>query len=44
MRRERWFLPETPDVLGLLGRQLSVTVEGMEAFAAWAAGDPFPPG
>jgi uncharacterized protein Yka (UPF0111/DUF47 family) len=40
VRRKRWFLPETPDVLGLLGRQLSVTVEGMEAFAAWAAGDP----
>jgi uncharacterized protein Yka (UPF0111/DUF47 family) len=39
MKRERWFLPESPDVLGLLRRQLSVTMEGMDAFAVWAAGD-----
>jgi uncharacterized protein Yka (UPF0111/DUF47 family) len=39
MRRRRWFLPETPDVHGLLEQQLAVTVEGMDAFAAWAAGD-----
>ena len=37
--RQRWFLPESPDVLGLLGRQTAVTAEGMDAFAAWAAGD-----
>lgn len=36
---KHWFLPETPDVLGLLRRQVVVTVEGMDAFAAWAAGD-----
>ncbi|MEY2513652.1 MAG: hypothetical protein QOJ89_1010 [bacterium] len=35
----RWFLPEVPDVLGLLGEQIAVTVAGMDAFAAWAAGD-----
>ena len=35
----RWFLPESPDVLGLLRRQLAVTIDGMDAFAAWAAGD-----
>lgn len=35
----RWFLPETPDVLGTLNRQAALTVAGMEAFAAWAAGD-----
>jgi uncharacterized protein Yka (UPF0111/DUF47 family) len=35
----RWFLPETPDVLGLLRQQLAVTIEGMDAFAAWAGGD-----
>jgi uncharacterized protein Yka (UPF0111/DUF47 family) len=35
----RWFLPETPDVLGLLRGQLAVTIEGMDAFAAWAGGD-----
>ena len=39
MKRERWFLPETPDVVGLLRDQVAVTVEGMDAFAAWAAGD-----
>ena len=35
----RWFLPESPDVLGLLRRQLAVTIDGIDAFAAWAAGD-----
>ena len=39
MSRGRWFLPETPDVLGLLRRQVAVTIEGVEAFVAWAAGD-----
>ena len=39
-RRRRWFLPETPDVLGLLRRQVAVTLEGLGAFRAWAAGDP----
>jgi uncharacterized protein len=39
LMRQRWFLPESPDVLGLLGRQTAVTAEGMDAFAAWAAGD-----
>ena len=39
MKRERWFLPESPDVVGLLRQQIAVTVEGMDAFAAWAAGD-----
>lgn len=34
-----WFLPETPDVLGTLNQQAAVTMRGMEAFAAWAAGD-----
>ena len=37
MSRRHWFLPETPDVLGLLLRQLEVTLRGMDAFAAWAA-------
>jgi ABC-2 type transport system ATP-binding protein len=39
MSRARWFLPETPDVLGLLRAQLAVTIEGVEAFAAWAGGE-----
>jgi uncharacterized protein Yka (UPF0111/DUF47 family) len=39
VKRGRWFLPESPDVVGLLRQQLAVTTEGMDAFAAWAAGD-----
>jgi uncharacterized protein len=37
--RGRWFLPQTPDVLRLLRAQLAVTIEGVDAFAAWARGD-----
>jgi hypothetical protein len=36
----RWFLPDTPDVLGMLREQLEVTQRGMDALVAWAAGDP----
>jgi uncharacterized protein Yka (UPF0111/DUF47 family) len=39
MSRRRWFLPEEPDVLGLLREQLAVTIEVIDRFAAWAAGD-----
>jgi uncharacterized protein Yka (UPF0111/DUF47 family) len=39
MSRRGWLLPESPDVLGLLRRQLALTIAGMDAFAAWAAGD-----
>jgi uncharacterized protein Yka (UPF0111/DUF47 family) len=39
MTRRRWFLPETPDVLGHLRRQVAVTIEGLDAFESWAAGD-----
>ena len=35
----RWFLPEAPDVIGMLQKQAATTARGMEAFAAWAAGD-----
>ncbi|MGE5408604.1 MAG: DUF47 domain-containing protein [Syntrophothermus sp.] len=38
MARRHWFLPDTPDVLGLLEQQATVTVEGMDALAAWAGG------
>jgi len=34
-----WFLPHAPDVLGLLGTQMQITLEGMEAFRAWSEGD-----
>jgi uncharacterized protein Yka (UPF0111/DUF47 family) len=39
VKRHPWFLPESPDVLGLLRRQLAVTIEGLDAFTAWAGGD-----
>jgi uncharacterized protein len=39
MTRRRWFLPDEPDVLGMLGRQITETLAGLDALAAWAAGD-----
>jgi uncharacterized protein len=39
VRKGRWFLPETPDLLGQLRAQLAITQEGLNAFASWAAGD-----
>lgn len=39
MKRRRWFLPETPDVVGLLRSQVAVALEGLDAFGAWARGD-----
>jgi uncharacterized protein Yka (UPF0111/DUF47 family) len=38
-RKRRWFLPDTPDLIGQLHVQAGITLEGVEAFAAWAAGD-----
>ena len=40
MTRGKWFLPETPDLLGLLRAQLAVTIEGVDGFEAWARADP----
>ena len=37
-RLGRWFLPQTPDVLGTLCRQSAVTMEGLTAFVDWSAG------
>lgn len=37
--KRRWFLPDTPDVLGMLHRQAEITARGIDAFAQWAAGD-----
>jgi uncharacterized protein Yka (UPF0111/DUF47 family) len=34
------FLPDSPDVLGMLCRQAEVTQEGMLALCAWAGGGP----
>ena len=38
MSLRSWFLADTPDILGMLRAQVALTVEGMDAFAAWAAG------
>jgi len=37
--KPHWFLPDTPDVLGMLRQQLEVTIRGMDALVAWAEGD-----
>ena len=37
--KPHWFLPDTPDVLGMLRRQLGVTIRGMDALVEWAHGD-----
>lgn len=34
-----WFLPKSPDVVAMLRAQSAITVEGIDALAAWAAGD-----
>jgi uncharacterized protein Yka (UPF0111/DUF47 family) len=38
--RRNWLLPEVPDLLGRLGAQAALTLEGADAFAAWAGGNP----
>jgi uncharacterized protein Yka (UPF0111/DUF47 family) len=38
--KRSWFLPERPDVLGMLRRQAAVTGEGMAALVDWANGVP----
>jgi uncharacterized protein Yka (UPF0111/DUF47 family) len=38
-RPHRWFLPEAPDVLGLLREQTEITVAGMKELVAWANGE-----
>ncbi|MGB7588717.1 MAG: DUF47 family protein [Solirubrobacterales bacterium] len=37
--RKHWFLPQAPDVLGMLREQSAITVEGMDALVAWSSGD-----
>lgn len=39
MKLQRWFLPETPDVIGMVRAQLAVTIEGVDALADWANGN-----
>lgn len=38
-KRRHWFLPQVPDVLGMLRRQSRTTIEGIDALAAWAKGE-----
>lgn len=38
-KTRRWFLPESPDLIGMLRNQAEVTQRGVNAFAAWARGD-----
>lgn len=37
--RLRWFLPKSVEVLGILHRQATITIEGMDAFLDWAEGE-----
>ena len=39
MSAKHWFLPESPDLPGMLRQQAAITVEGMDALTAWSAGD-----
>lgn len=39
LNARRWFLPETPDLLGLLRSQIALTIEGSERFSEWADGE-----
>ena len=36
---KHWFLPENPDLAGLLREQAAITLEGMQALIAWTDGD-----
>jgi uncharacterized protein Yka (UPF0111/DUF47 family) len=39
MTKKRWFLPDAPDLLGMLQMQTRTTIEGMDALVEWAEGD-----
>jgi uncharacterized protein Yka (UPF0111/DUF47 family) len=40
MNRHHWFLPDEPDVLGLLDAQIAQALGGLDALIAWAGGNP----
>lgn len=40
MKPTRWFLPEQPDVVGLLRAQLAITIAGLDDLTEWANGAP----
>jgi uncharacterized protein Yka (UPF0111/DUF47 family) len=39
MSVRRWFLPDSPDLVGMLRQQAAITVEAMDALIAWSGGD-----
>ena len=39
MTRRHWFLPQTPDLLGMLRSQAKTTTKGLEELTAWGNGD-----
>lgn len=39
MKIRPWFLPEVPDVLGILHQQSTVSVQCLDELVAWAGGD-----
>lgn len=39
MSTRRWFLPESPDLLGMLEQQAQITIEGIDELIAWSEGD-----
>lgn len=39
MARTHWFIPQAPDVMGMLREQAQTTVEGMDELLAWANGE-----
>ena len=39
MSTRHWFTPETPDVVGMLQRQVQTTVRGSDSFWEWAGGN-----
>jgi uncharacterized protein Yka (UPF0111/DUF47 family) len=40
VKAKRWFLPDSPDLFGMLRTQAAITVEAMDALVAWSGGDP----
>jgi len=39
VKAKHWFLPDSPDLLGMLRTQAAITVEAMDALVSWSAGD-----
>jgi len=39
MARTHWFIPQSPDVLGMLRQQAQTTVEGVDNLLTWAKGE-----